>query len=268
MKTDKNDVVALTITIAIHILLAIALFFMVLQTIVPEEEEGVLVNFGNVNASAGLFEPRGQASQDVEAAPPAAATPDRTRPEEMISQDEEETVSLADRQREDERKQQAEAERRERERIEAEQRRREEQRQREQAISDQVAGAFGAGNADGDSQGDSEGTGNQGSPFGNSDTGANTGVGGMGEFSLSGRSIRGGGLPRPAYTIQEEGRIVIDITVDPRGNVVRAEIGKGTNIDNASMRSSAVDAAKRAKFNSIQGTNNQSGTITYRYTLK
>ncbi|MGL4492001.1 MAG: energy transducer TonB family protein, partial [Tannerellaceae bacterium] len=31
---------------------------------------------------------------------------------------------------------------------------------------------------------------------------------------------------------------------------------------------SALDAAKRAKFNSISGTNNQAGTITYRYTLR
>jgi hypothetical protein len=47
-----------------------------------------------------------------------------------------------------------------------------------------------------------------------------------------------------------------------------AEIGRGTNIDNASMRSSALDAAKRAKCNSITGTNNQTGTITYKYSLK
>ena len=79
------------------------------------------------------------------------------------------------------------------------------------------------------------------------------GVGGYGSFNLNGRSIGAGGLPRPAYTIQEEGKIVINITVDPKGNVIFAEIGRGTNIDNASMRKSALDAAKRAKFNSISG---------------
>lgn len=185
----------------------------------------------------------------------------------MISQDSEETISLANRQREEaERKKKEEAERREQ--IEAERRRQEEQQRREQAIREQVSGAFGSAAANEGSQGDATGTGNQGSPFGNSDTGENQGVGGIGEFSLSGRSVRGGGLPRPAYTMQDEGRIVIDITVDPKGNVIIAEIGKGTNIDNASMRTSAIEAAKRAKFNSIRGTNNQSGTITYRYTLK
>ena len=34
------------------------------------------------------------------------------------------------------------------------------------------------------------------------------------------------------------------------------------------MRKSALDAAKRAKFNSISGANNQSGIITYLYKLK
>ena len=58
---------------------------------------------------------------------------------------------------------------------------------------------------------------------------------GYGSFNLNGRSIGAGGLPRPAYTIQEEGRIVINITVDPKGNVIFAEIGKGTNIDNGSL---------------------------------
>ena len=75
-------------------------------------------------------------------------------------------------------------------------------------------------------------------------------------------------MPRPAYSIQEEGKIVIDITVDSNGNVILAAIGKGTNIDNTTMRQSALDAAKKAKFNVISGSKTQSGTITYRYSLK
>ena len=80
----------------------------------------------------------------------------------------------------------------------------EESRKKEQAISNKVAGAFGIGSQEGNRQGDTgSGTGNQGSPFGNSDHGANEGVGGYGSFNLNGRSIGAGGLPRPAYTIQE-----------------------------------------------------------------
>ena len=192
----------------------------------------------------------------------------------------EESVALEDakKKKEEEKRKKQEAEKKRKEEEEKERIRREEaekkrlaeeRRKKEQAISNKVAGAFGMGNAEGNNQGDAgSGTGNQGSPFGNSDHGANEGVGGYGSFNLNGRSIGAGGLPRPAYTIQEEGRIVINITVDPKGNVIFAEVGRGTNIDNASMRKSALDAARKAKFNSISGANNQSGTITYVYKFK
>jgi len=271
MKFDKNDSVALIGTILVHLAIGILLFFCVLKTTLPEEEEGVLVNFGNVNLSAGVFEPQGRTSPRAESpvsTPEVLPPPSRTTPkEEMVTQDTEETVSLTEKKKDEERKRREEAERKEREA--AERQRQEEQRQKAQAINERAANAFGSGNATTESQGDgTTGAGNQGSPFGNSDTGANEGVGGFGTFNLSGRSLGAGGLPRPAYTNQEEGRIVVNITVDSKGNVIFAEIGRGTNIDNTSMRNSAIDAAKKAKFNKITGTNNQTGTITYIYKLK
>ena len=273
MKFDKDDIVALLGTIAFHFVIFLILFFTVLKTIVPDEESGVLVNIGNIDLAAGLFEPRGgrtTVGQDAVSIPEVTTVPTppptQNRQEEMITQDTEETIAIGENtRREEEQRQREEAERMERE---AEQRRlAEEQRQREQDIQNRVAGAFGIGDTDSDSQGTgATGTGNEGSPFGNSDTGLNEGVGGFGgSFNLSGRSIRGGGLSQPEDLIAEACTIVINITVDPRGDVIRTEIGRGTNIDNAVMRNSALDAAKRAKFNSIQGTNNQSGTITYRY---
>ncbi len=278
MKFDKNDVIALIGSIVFHLAILLLLYFTVLKTIVPEEDSGIMVNFGNVNLAAGQFEPRGEpASSDMTAAPPPQSAPPTPR-EEMITQDMEESVSLTNKKKEEERKKKEKKEQDEVRRKEAEQRKAEverkkqadEQRRKEQAIRDRVAGAFGSsGGSENCNQGDAtSGSGNQGSPFGNSDSGANEGVGGIGSFNLNGRSIGAGGLPRPAYTIQEEGRIVINITVDPRGNVIMAEIGKGTNIDHATMRKSALEAARKAKFNSIQGTNNQSGTITYRYSLR
>ena len=85
-------------------------------------------------------------------------------------------------------------------------------------------------------------------------------------FSLAGRSLSE--LPRPTVSIQEEGNIVVDITVNTDGNVISAAIGKGTTINDVRVRESALEAAKKAKFNSISGTVNQSGTITYRYSLR
>lgn len=273
MKFNKDDIYSIAGSVIFHLVIFIILWFSVLKSIMPEEDGGVLVNFGNIQAAAGMFEPRYSGSDiPQEQIPPPTVSQPEAKTEDLITQDLEESVALEDQKKkereEKERKELAEKQRIQRE--EAERKRLEEERKKkEQAISNRVAGAFGIGEADGGSQGDAAtGEGNQGSPFGNSDHGANEGVGGYGSFNLNGRSIGTGGLPRPAYTIQEEGRIVINITVDPKGNVIFADIGRGTNIDNASMRKSALEAAKRAKFNSISGTNNQSGTITYRYSLK
>ena len=284
MRLNKDDIYSLIGTVVFHGAILLILWFTVLKSEVPEEDGGVLVNFGNIDAAAGQFEPRytGQEPpQETTTPPPPAPEPQPQTPkQELITQDLEESVSIEEtkKKKEEEKRKREEAEKRrkeeeEKERIhkeEAEKKRiAEERRKKEQAIRNKVAGAFGMGSAEGNSQGDAaNGTGNQGSPFGNSDHGENEGVGGYGSFNLNGRSIGAGGLPRPAYTIQEEGRIVINITVDPKGNVIFAEVGRGTNIDNASMRKSALEAARRAKFNSISGANNQSGTITYMYKIK
>ncbi len=276
MKFNKDDLYSLLGSVGFHLLILLVLSLTILSTVVPEEDSGVLVNFGNVDEAAGTFEPLNTGQEPMEeTTPPPPPTPAvETAKEELVTQDVEESVALAEaKKKKEEQRKKEEAIKREQDRIQKEkleqQRLADAQRQKELAIKNKVAGAFGAGSAAGSSQGSGEtGSGNQGSPFGNSDHGANDGVGGYGSFSLNGRSIGAGGLPRPAYTIQEEGRIVINITVDPKGNVIFAEIGKGTNIDNASMRRSALEAARRAKFNSISGSNNQSGSITYRYSLR
>lgn len=281
MKLNKDDIYGLTGSLIFHAIIFLVLWLTVLKAEIPEDDGGILVNFGNVDASAGTFEPKytGQElPQETTTTPPPAAKPVEEVKEELVTQDLEESVSLNEEKKkkeeqkknEEEEKRRIEEEKERQRQIEAEKKRKaEEQRKKEQAIKDKIAGAFGIGSAEGNNQGDAgEGSGNQGSPFGNSDHGANEGVGGYGSFNLNGRSIGAGGLPRPAYTIQEEGRIVIDITVNPKGDVISASIGRGTNIDNASMRKSALDAARRAKFNSISGANNQSGTITYLYKLK
>lgn len=282
MKFNKDDIYSLIGSIAFHAVILLILWFSVLSTIIPTEDGGVLVNFGNVDAASGTFEPKHTGQEPPqETTPPPTPTPEpkvETPKEDLVTQELEESVAIEAKKKEMEKKKKEEAEKKRKEELEKERIRKEEaekkrlaeeRRKKEQAISNKVAGAFGMGGAEGSSQGDAASAqGNQGNPFGNSDHGANEGVGGEGFFNLNGRSIGEGGLPRPAYTIQEEGRIVIDITVDPKGNVIFAEIGRGTNIDNASMRKSALEAARRAKFNSITGANNQSGTITYMYKFK
>jgi TonB family protein len=268
MNVTREQIYGYVGSVVFGIVVLLILSFSVLRTIIPSDEEGgVFVNFGSVDEASGLFEPQGG-----DPVAPADLTPSIEQPatapttgqtasaapsqENVMTQEMEETLALAA-----EKKKEAE-------RKAVEERKRVEEERRRQAIQSQVAGAFGAGSSPEISEGTGLGTGNQGSSQGNSGTGAYSGTGGYGSFSLDGRSLGKDGLPKPGYAVQEEGVIVVDITVNPQGKVIYAVIGKGTNIDHPAMRQSALDAAKRAQFNSISATNNQSGKITYRYQLR
>ncbi|MCQ2208336.1 MAG: cell envelope integrity protein TolA [Paludibacteraceae bacterium] len=107
----------------------------------------------------------------------------------------------------------------------------------------------------------------QGSP--NGTPGGAGGQGGKGNvWSLEGRQIVGT-LPRPSYTVNEEGYVIVDITVDNDGNVVGAEIKKSFGITSPALRNAALQAAKKAKFSNKSGGHfNQHGTITYNFKLR
>ena len=125
------------------------------------------------------------------------------------------------------------------------------------------AGTTGTGKGDG-----SKGNSYAGRGYG-SGTGSGTGNGsGNGSFDLDGRSLGPDGLPRPSYNVREEGRVVVTIVVNPEGQVIRTSINKMTNTTNPVLRKAAEDAAKKARFNSVHGLNNQTGTITYYFKLK
>ena len=257
----------------ICLLIALFLYFTFLLTEVNAREEGILVNFGTVDWASGNFEPKSKGENrevPTEDVSPEIQSVQLSETPPLITQETEQTVAIESVKEQEKR---IEQERRDAEnrRLAEEQRKRAEEQQRQRdAINQQMSGAFGAGETPEGSEGTaSSGGGNQGNNQGNAATGSYSGVGGSGNFDLSGRSLSGGGLQRPAYAIQEEGTIVIEITVDPNGNVINAEVRlRGTNIENPSMRRSAIEAAKKTRFNSINGTQNQIGTITYRYTLK
>lgn len=127
-------------------------------------------------------------------------------------------------------------------------------------------------------QGNSSGTGNQGSPDGvvggglngtGSGTGSGNGSGrGTGvSFSLAGRSQKT--LPKPSYPGNEEGIVVVEVSVDKNGRITKAVPGvRGTTSMNTALLEAAKSAALKASFNSsIDAPEIQIGTITYRFTL-
>ncbi|WP_302430565.1 TonB family protein, partial [Phocaeicola coprophilus] len=153
------------------------------------------------------------------------------------------------------------------EKTEAE-KRAEAERAAAQAAANKIAGAFGKGSQMGSKGNAGLGTGVQGSPDGNASEGKTSGVGGYGTFDLNGRSLGAGGLPVPVYNVQDEGRVVVTIVVNPAGQVISTSINKRTNTVNPTLRKAAEEAARKARFNKVDGVNNQSGTITYYFKLK
>ena len=96
------------------------------------------------------------------------------------------------------------------------------------------------------------------------------GIGGEGTLDLGGRSLGAGtSLPKPVYNVQEEGRVVVNITVNPAGQVIATSINLShTNTPNRFLRKAAEDAAKKARFEAVERMTNQIGTITYNFKLR
>lgn len=266
---EKGKYIGIAGALLVHVFF-IALLLLVGFTLPEQSEEGgVPVMLGEVPDASGTADP---SLVEVDVIPEEVAPqPQETVEQDMMTQESEETVAIKpkaeEKKKEVKKPEKTAAEKAEEVRRLAAAQAEREQKAAEEAARQRVAGAFGKGAQMG-SKGSTEGTGVQGSPTGNASDGATTGTGGYGTFNLGGRSIGEGGLPRPIYNVQDEGRVVVTITVNPAGQVVATSINRLTNTVNPALRKAAEDAAKKARFNSVSGLNNQTGTITYYFNLK
>ncbi len=105
-----------------------------------------------------------------------------------------------------------------------------------------------------------------GHPAGNTKIGA---LEGEPQAKLAGRSIMGS-LPKPDYTVNKSGKVVVKISVDQYGSVVNATAGApGTTVQDKTLWEAAKKAALQAKFNlNGQAPTVQEGTITYVFRLR
>ena len=258
-RKKKGKYIGLAGALLVHVVV-IALLILVGFTLPEQSEEGgVPVMMGETPDAWGAADP---SLVEVETMPEEAAPemPEEAE-QEMLTQEDEETVAI---------KPKAEEKKKEVKKPEKSAAEKAEEARKlaaEEAARKRVAGAFGKGAQMG-SKGATEGTGVQGSPTGNSSEGATAGTGGYGTFNLGGRSIGEGGLPRPVYNVQDEGKVVVTITVNPAGQVIGTSINRQTNTVNPALRKAAEDAAKKARFNTVSGLSNQTGTITYYFNLK
>ena len=269
-------------TLVVHALVVVLLFLLRLAMPEKQEEGGVPVMMGNTDLAQGNADPYTMTEVDVMPQPqPETQSVPEPQPEvdqPMITQQDEPSLKVKEEKPKEKKKSEtqvkdnpkknsevnAEAVR---EKTEAE-KRAEAEKAAAEAAANKIAGAFGKGAQMGSKGTAASGSGVQGKADGNSTTGGMAGMGGYGTFDLNGRSLGQGGLPVPVYNVQEEGRVVVTIVVNPAGHVISTSINKRTNTVNPVLRKAAEDAAKKARFNAVDGPDNQSGTITYYFRLR
>jgi len=296
----RNGLIA---TIVTHgMILAILLLFGIVATAPIPLEEGILVNFGDSETGLGLEEPAPgdpePSIKPIEAAAAKQVIPPASKKvstpidddDDISTQDLEETVKIktSDKKKkpekvvDPEKKRLDEAARIEQAEIARQQK--EQEQLLAQAAAEQrkigeinsraknVFGGGGKGSPDSKStsQGVTYGTGNQGVPQGSANVdryGPGGGIGDGVSFSLDGRTVQN--LAKPDFIGNEDGTVVVEVTVDKSGRVTKADAGvKGSNTTNPELLAAAKRAALLTKFNSDgKAPSFQKGTITYRFTL-
>ena len=282
---NKSKTLGIIITLLVHVLFGLLLWFAHFSAVACDEESGILVMVG-VDAEGGGEElqqsditdlqPEPQPDDVLPASSSPAAQPVAETAEPVLAQDDADApyvaaqkekelqekqaeearlLAQAEAQRQQELQRQQEEEARRRAEEEAARKKAEEEAAKRAAINSQMAGLFNNNGTGGTS-------GAQGSASGNSTTGATSGSAGYGDFDLGGRGLIGS-LPRPAFNTNTSGKVVVYITVDAAGSVKSANIGKGTTISDQQIRNAAKEAALRAKFKAVSGNSLTPGHITY-----
>ena len=119
-----------------------------------------------------------------------------------------------------------------------------------------VGGGGSTGTGGGSGGGDGTGTG----------TGVGSGSGSGMSWNLAGRTMKS--TPKVNGTAPDDGTVTVDIWVDANGNVTKAIANAAkSNTSNGTLFKMAEDAARKAKFNSNPGGNEQKGSIKITFKL-
>lgn len=251
MKLKKENKAGLIGTVVVNVSIIVLLFFLGFHTQLPlPEEEGILVDFGYNETGLGEIEPEVEEEQVEE----QVKTP--SSEEEILTQEIDDTPSVVvkkDNKTEDKPEETVE-----------------EEKEEKRTVNPNVLFPPTDKSNNSNSQGVTGGKGNQGKPDGgDSDNYSGHGQGNSGvSYSLTGRHHKG--LPKPNYTGNEEGKVVVEITVDRNGAVTSATPGvKGTTTSASNLWAAAKKAALKTKFDkSTSSPKMQTGSITYHFVLR
>jgi outer membrane biosynthesis protein TonB len=296
----RKSAVLTTIVMALVLLL---IFTFGMTYFDPPKEYGIAVNFGTSDVGSGdtqPTEPLKSASaeeevveevteQEVEEVPeevqetPTETAAEPAPAEKVITQDSEESIRIKKQEeakrkaeaeekriRDAERQKKLEAERIEKQRKAAAEKKRKAQEAKRKKLDAMMGGLNNSNGTATGGEGNDNQAGDKGNPNGDPNASGyygNGGGGSGGNYRLGNR--RAVSKPKPTYDCNEEGRVVVSISVDKTGKVISARPGiKGTTNSAPCLLSRAKQAALKTRFNSdSKAPTKQVGSIIYNFSL-
>jgi protein TonB len=258
------------ITAVILILFILGVFNFGMQYLDPPEEYGVAINFGDMNVGSGVsvLKPQKSASKEV-VKTPAVASPlievtKETLVEKIISEETTKEVPIVGKMAEEKPTQVED--------VEKEVSKEEPKPKPSKESLDALNKLLNGNSSDGKSKGKGDAAvagvkGNkQGEPISSKYYG-NTGSGTGGNYNLAGRKVLS--TPKKQPDCQEEGLVVVRITVAKNGKVLSAIPGvKGSTNTAPCLLKPAKEAALSTIWNSDGAAPKiQTGTIIYKFSL-
>lgn len=246
-KHEKNSA---RITTLLAVILILLIFIVGPKYLDPPEEYGVAVNFGTTDFGSGKIQPKEPVKSQPkkvieqpkvqEETNPVPSRPQETKAENVITEDNAESIAIKKQKEEALKKTEEEAKAKaEAERIELEKRAEEERLEKERkakeakrnSVNDLIGGIKNNNGTDSGSEGDDDKAGDKGQLDGDPYAPSYFGEPGSGGGG-SGYGLRGRGKPTKSKVIpecDEEGSVVVEIHVNKNGKVVNAIPGrKGT----------------------------------------
>lgn len=259
----------MTITVILHVLLLILLFYVGMTYLDPPPEDGIAVNFGTTETGSGNIQP----TEPIQSAPQVTTPPPVSQPkteikEEVVTQDNEDAPVIK---KEEKKEVQKETPKKNEPKKEVpkvvEQK---PDKTTNDALNSLINGPKSDGTAKG-SEGDDKTGGDKGDPNGDPNAqsyyGTGKGLDGDGNYLLGGRKPLN--KPRDPQECNEAGKVVVSIEVDRNGNVISAKPGvRGTTNNTKCLLDKAKENAMATRFNSDnKAPVKQIGKIIYNFTL-
>lgn len=267
-----------TLTTILLSILVLILFYIGLTYFDPPEERGIAVNFGTTDFGSGnqqpkqkirsepldISEPPNEANEEIaeeeevveEKSEPVQQVEKAAPTEKLLTQESEASIRIKQQQEAKRKadaaaaKAKAEAERIERERTEAAAKKKAAEDAKRKKLDALIGGIGKSDGTDSGSEGNDNTPGDKGNPAGNPYATSYYGAPGSGSggYGLNGRSLVSKG--KVQQDCNEDGRVVVRITVDRNGKVIKATPGvKGTTNNAPCLLEPARKTAFMHKWN-------------------